>query len=222
MSPTEPYYQELVRHYECCLSQHGATHKGTDWPNAEDLATRFTVMLDLCKPLINQGLYTVLDLGCGYGAFLDYLKTYNFSTLINYKGIDLSFKMIEAAKERHDLSDFEVRDILRDKLLPASYDYIIMNGVFTEKRGLTQIEMESFFLDMIIASFDACRVGIAFNVMNFHVDWFRDELFYLPFDQMVSLLKQHTSRHITIRADYGLYEYTVYVYKQPNNSKYPS
>ena len=49
--------------------------------------------------------------------------------------------------------------------------------------------------------------------MTKHVDWERDDLFHLPFDTLAAVLKKEISRHFVISNDYGLYEYTVYVYK---------
>ena len=60
------------------------------------------------------------------------------------------------------------------------------------------------------------REGLAFNVMSKHVDWERDDLFHLSTDLLLAFLKSELSRHVVIRHDYGLYEYTVYVYREPN------
>jgi hypothetical protein len=50
--------------------------------------------------------------------------------------------------------------------------------------------------------------------MSHHVDWQRDDLFHLPFDTLAAFLRTEVSRHFLFRADYGLYEYTVYVYRE--------
>jgi hypothetical protein len=52
--------------------------------------------------------------------------------------------------------------------------------------------------------------------MSKHVDWEREDLFHLPFDRLTSFLTNRLSRHFVIRHDYGLYEYTTYVYKYAN------
>jgi hypothetical protein len=48
--------------------------------------------------------------------------------------------------------------------------------------------------------------------MSKHVDWEREDLFHLPFDTLAAFLKQELSGNFVIRNDYGLYEYTTYVY----------
>jgi hypothetical protein len=90
-----------------------------------------------------------------------------------------------------------------------------MNGVLTEKRGMTFDAMWEYSQRLLERVYPAARRGIAFNVMSKHVDWERDDLFHLPFDALAAFLRQKLSRHIRFRADYGLYEYTAYVYREP-------
>jgi hypothetical protein len=93
-------------------------------------------------------------------------------------------------------------------------DYVIMNGVLTEKRGLSHEAMQQYMEQLLLRVFPAARVGLAFNVMSKHVDWERSDLFHVPFDAMAAFLKHRLSRHFVFRADYGLYEYTTYVYRE--------
>jgi hypothetical protein len=75
--------------------------------------------------------------------------------------------------------------------------------------------MKDFFEKAIGLLFTKARKGLAFNVMSKHVDWERTDLFHLPYDELAAFLKSKVSRHFVFRADYGLYEYTAYVYQQP-------
>ena len=104
-------------------------------------------------------------------------------------------------------------DILENPENVPEFDYIVMNGVFTEKRELSYNDMLDYFKKLIRAVFEKAKKGIAFNVMSKHVDWEREDLFHLSFDELGSFLKEEISRNFTIRNDYGLYEYTVYIYK---------
>lgn len=54
---------------------------------------------------------------------------------------------------------------------------------------------------------------MAFNVMSKNVDWEREDLFHMPLDELSAFLTSSISRNFIIRNDYGLYEYTVYVYR---------
>jgi len=220
----------LSTHYEQCLAKHGPTYAGMDWPNEKDLDKRFQVMTDVINTNPSKSI-SILDLGCGCGLLLNYIED-NFHHRgsdgqydrtcdvpnIYYRGIDISHEMIKAAKDLHPGwgLDFSQQDILATPLEEKSIDYVIMNGLLTEKLTMSQDEMVAFAKQMIFAAFDACRYGIAFNVMSAHVDYKRDDLFHLPFDELMAFLKDNCSRHVVIRADYGLYEYCVYVYREPN------
>lgn len=211
----DPSYYNIVRHYEECLSKYGASAKGMDWPNEHDLIKRFEVMLGVVRK-DSVCPVSLLDLGCGVGLLIDYLLERGILNDYEYHGIDISEKMIAVASERHSRYNFEARDILVNPLPLQSVDYIIMNGVLTEKRTLNSEEMEEYARLLIKTAFNSCRRGIAFNVMSTHVDWQREYLFHWPLDSVTAFLVAECSRHIVIRMDYGLYEYTVYVYREPN------
>lgn len=208
-------YEIIYKHYENTLKKHGLNHKGMDWPKEEDLLKRFNVMYDLFK-YDKREIGSVLDLGCGIGLFLNYIENLKSSFKINYKGIDISEEMIKGAKAINKEGDFEVRDVLIQPLEKNQYDYIIMNGLMTEKVSLKQEEMIEFAQNIISVAFHAANIGIAFNVMSSHVDWKRDDLFHWELDELVGFLVKNCSRHVKINMDYGLYEYTVYVYKNSN------
>lgn len=209
MSGAQPNYLQLAEHYAACFAQHGATPKGVDWPKAEDALTRQRVMLGV----VRETPASLIDIGCGYGALREVIQADGLS--LEYSGLDLNEPMLEAARARHPGVSFERRDILANPLPESSFDYAVMNGVFTEKRGLSFEAMEEFAQAMILAAFRTCRKGLAFNVMRAQVDWQRDDLFHMPYDRLAEFLTRRVSRHFTFRADYGLYEYTAYVYRNP-------
>jgi SAM-dependent methyltransferase len=221
MTDTIANYFQLSEYYDSCLEKHGATPQGVDWPNQEDLKNRLNIMLDVIKCEDKNETMHILDLGCGYGALVDFLSQYKkLNDLITYTGMDISSKMITAATQQHPDHTFICRDILREPLDDKSYDYIIMNGVFTEKRSLEWHAMYQFMQDLIRAAFKACRKGIAFNVMSQHVDWSNPNLFHCSFNETAAAIISNCSRHFAFRADYGLYEYTAYVYRYPANQQH--
>jgi SAM-dependent methyltransferase len=185
-----------------------------DWPNMNDLLRRFDVMLGVTRGLSTDP-FNIIDVGCGVGLLLDYINDNNHYINCGYTGLDISEQMVNAARERHPESPFWVRDILKNPFPEASHDYVIMNGVLTEKLSLTQEEMEDYAKRIIVEAFRTASKGIAFNVMSNHVDWKRDDLFHWPLDTAVDFMTKYCSRNIVIRMDYGLYEYTIYLYKEP-------
>jgi hypothetical protein len=201
----------IVAHYENCLERHGDSHLGVDWPKPQDVEKRYRVMLDVIHaPLVDPAI--LLDMGCGAAHLYDYLLRNPVANLI-YRGHDISPKFIELCRQKYPEIPFTCGDALEPgQELPAC-DYAVMNGVFTEKRELNHEEMLGYFQVLLTKVFAAATVGVAFNVMSKQVDWERADLFHLSLDELAWFLTRNLSRNFIIRNDYGLYEYTTYLYK---------
>lgn len=210
----EKKYYEIVKHYEDCLDKHGDNHKGVDWPNQDDLEKRYRVMLDVVRfsNFSNEKeSVQLLDFGCGASHLYDFIMKNGMSN-IHYSGLDLSEKFIQLCRNKYPHNRYYCLDILQDKHVLPEYDFIVMNGVFTEKRGLQYEEMLAYFQEMIKKIAAICKIGFAFNVMSKQVDWERDDLFHLSMDKLSEFLCKEVTRDFIIRNDYGLYEYTTYVF----------
>jgi SAM-dependent methyltransferase len=207
-------YRQIVAHYEDCLALHGDNHRGVDWPRAEDVDVRYAVMLGLIEPDAPRPV-TLLDFGCGAGHLLEYIRRRGFPGL-EYHGLDLSDRFVSLCRRKFPGVPFFVADVLEDRLESFEFDYIAMNGVFTEKRSLAHETMWDYARAVLRRTWPTARRGLAFNVISKHVDWERDDLFHLPCDELIAFLKAELSRHCVVRHDYGLFEYTTYVYREAN------
>lgn len=210
-------YSDIVAHYENCYRKYGDNHKGVDWPVEADALRRYQVMLEMISFDTYKKEYpSVLDFGCGLGHMYEYIKKENVK--VNYAGLDMSELFIRSCREKYPERDFYRMDLLaEDNGEPGKYDYIIMNGVFTEKRELSYDEMLLYFQKLIRKAYNYCIHELAFNVMSKDVDWEREDLFHLPLNTLSQFLTKEITRDFIIRYDYGLYEYAVYVYKGRKN-----
>ncbi len=209
---SEPNYLSIVAHYEDCLAKHGDTHLGVDWPNREDALKRYRVMLEVIRPTAPAQKITLLDFGCGASHLYEYIRSCG-PAQIEYAGLDLSEQFVRLAQSKFPANKYYCLDVLDAQASLPQFDYVVMNGVFTEKRELTFAAMLAYFKRLVTQVFAHARTGLAFNVMSKQVDWERDDLFHLPLDTLADFLTKELSRNFVIRNDYGLYEYTAYVYK---------
>jgi SAM-dependent methyltransferase len=207
-------YEKIKKHYEDCLEKYGDNNLGVDWPKIEDVATRYVVMLELLNHNKKKdGDVTLLDFGCGTAHLLEFISNNEYNNIV-YSGLDISQKFIDVASKKFPNSIFFCEDILEESNKIPNFDFIVMNGVFTEKRELTFDEMWDFFVKLISVIFNKCNLGFAFNIMSKNVDWEREDLFHVPLDLLSKYLCDNITRNFIIRNDYGLYEYTVYVLKK--------
>ena len=206
-------YLEIIKHYESCLEKHGDTHLGVDWPTQADVNKRYKVMLELIKYEQDIENTTLLDFGCGTAHLLEYIINNKYH-YIKYSGLDISSKFISICKSKYKGNDFYCGDLLEKDFNLNMFDFVVLNGVFTEKIDMSFDEMWNYFTKLITKVYDLSNKGIAFNVMSKQVDWERDDLFHVPLDLISEFLCKNLSRNFVIRNDYGLYEYTVYIYKK--------
>jgi len=210
-------YRSIFRHYENCYKTHGDNCKGVDWPNEDDVRKRYQVMLDVVRfdsSSSPEEKYSILDFGCGLGHLYDYMRQINCPHA--YSGVDISDIFVSECRRKYPGLPFIRLDLLNEDY-PEDLkkpDYIILNGVFTEKCDLDYPQMKEFFEALISKVYGLCKKGIAFNVMSKDVDWERDDLFHLPLNELSRFLTTELTRDFIIRNDYGLYEYTTYVYKR--------
>ena len=169
-------------------------------------------MLELVRDVTTPA--SLLDFGCGashlYPVLLDERSN------LSYAGLDASHAFCELSRSKYPGNRYYCLDVLAEPEASPEHDYVVMNGVFTEKRALTHEQMLNYFQKVIKVVYGKARNGIAFNVMSKLVDWERDDLFHLGLEDLTSFLVKELGRNFVIRNDYGLYEYTVYVYKDAN------
>ena len=208
-------YLKIANYYNKAFNEHGNTPKGLAWDNQKNLDKRYEVMHDLVKyPIPATPSTTILDFGCGYGGFYKWLKEHEKN--IKYTGIDINKDLVKKARELYSEGCFYEEDILNTENFNSlqKFDYVICNGTFTVKDTLTQEEMTTFMCSVLEKLWIKTNEGIAFNVMSKLVDWERNDLFHVSMDQLCQWLVDNLSRNFIIKNDYGLYEYTIYVYKK--------
>jgi SAM-dependent methyltransferase len=197
-------------HYAASFARHGATSRGVDWGEQSDVDLRYAKMLEVIEPHCATGKpVRVLDVGCGYGGLLDYVKSRRI--VVDYIGIDLVPEMIEHARERHPDALFTVGDILSSND-PLDVDYAICNGILTLKLESSILDMDRFARRLICKMFSIVRRGIAFNLMSTHVNFSVPNLYYKSPVEILAFCGE-LSRRFRLDHAYPLYEYTAYVYR---------
>ncbi len=204
-------YLMIADHYRKCIDQHGDSHLGVDWPKVEDVNKRYQVMLEILQKDRSPNI-ALLDFGCGTSHLYEYMQQHGYGHL-RYAGLDILDKSVEVAKKKYPKNAYYCLDILNTTSDLPMFDYIVMNGVFTQKAGLSSEEMFSFLKRLLSKIFLSANKGTAFNVMSKQVDWEKEGNFHLGLDIISEYITKELSQNFVIRHDYGLHEYTVYVYK---------
>jgi len=122
--------------------------------------------------------------------------------------------MIYEARRRLPHVDFYVGDVLNHREHWMKADYVLASGLFYVKGRASNTYWWKFVQSMIERMYQLAKYGIAFNIMTSYVDFKAPHFFYLSPETMMKYCCNQLSPRVTIRHDYPLYEYTVYVYKK--------
>jgi len=201
--------KKIIDYFDNTLSTHGTTPKGVDWNSDVPQNLRFDQLLKV----INDGEnFSILDYGCGYGAFLTYIleKGYNFS---KYIGFDISESMIHEAnslfsdnKEAYFTSQLdEIKNI----------DYVIASGVFNMKLDTPYNEWTEYVIKNLTIMNNIALSGFAITFLTKYSDKdkMRSDLYYADPCLLFDHCKQQFSKNVAILHDYGAYDFTLIVRK---------
>ena len=204
---------KLQAHYAGCFANHGPTVQGVDWgSDAERHLASQRRMLAVMRHG-EAGTPTrpsLLDVGCGYGNLYELAR--ELKVEVDYHGIDLCADMVTAARTRHPAAGWHVGDLL-GFAKPRSFDYLVSNGVLTQKLDVSFPDMDRYARSLVRAMFDACRCGIAFNVMTTRVNFTQSHLYYKNPVELLGWCMEEITPCVRLDHGYRAYDYTLYLYR---------
>lgn len=206
----DPISKALGQHYSEKFSQHGPSSQGVDWGADEArMFLRYDKMLSVMNCVAGTRP-SLLDVGCGYGGLQSYAISKNID--LDYTGIDVAGNMIEWATANAPAGSFIHGDIL-DYKFEREFDYVVCNGILTQKLAAAALEMDHFAHQLIRRMFSLSRIGIAFNVMTTKVNYYSNNLYYRNPAELLSWCLSEITPHVKLDHSYPLFEYTIYLYR---------
>ena len=208
---TTELLNDVARYYAGKLAAHGESPRGVDWNGKEGQLLRFE---QLCRLIpVGQRDFSLLDLGCGYGAMLEFLQP-RYAGL-RYLGIDVAANMADAARRRHAR---HAHAQFGTAVPPdAVLDYAVASGIFNVRLQHNEEAWQAHVLATLDLLDRSSRQGFAFNCLTSYSDEDRkrSELYYADPCWLFDLCKRRYARQVALLHDYGLYEFTLLVRKQP-------
>ena len=135
---------ETTRFYESHVRRFGYGYRALGFGRRSSQEKRFGALAGLGK---FDGA-TLLDVGCGFGDLLAWLRARGVQA--RYTGLDLTVSMVERCRRR--FADGEARFLVGDALTwqpDAQYDYVIASGIFgynaKDTRARIQPTLERLF-----------------------------------------------------------------------------
>jgi SAM-dependent methyltransferase len=195
-------------YYSTRLRQQGPNARGADWRDHEGQTLRFAQLIDITR---GKKTGSLAELGCGYGALVDWLRHHGYR--LSYTGYDVSREMIEAASSRLNGSPDIAFQLGSAPNHPT--DYVIASGIFNVRLDYDNETWQAHVIDTIETMAETAQLGFAFNCLTSYSDPDRMQphLFYADPAWMLTHCIQRYGRNVALRHDYGLFEFTMLVWK---------
>ena len=189
--------------FETRLADSGATARGVFWRSEEGQKIRFEVLARVLEG--DGGPFTINDLGCGYGAFFDYLASRLGNRLARFAGTDIAPGMIARAKER--IADPRAV-FVRGLAAGEDADYSFASGTFNMCLQAKPAEWIDYVETSLVHLYGRSRRALAFNMLN-GADKMREGLYYANPERYAALCRGLGAK-VEIVADYPLDEWTIF------------
>ena len=169
--------------YLQAYEKHGVSAKGVHWNSKKSQYIRFEILTSFLKDIKNS---SIIDIGCGFGEYLNFLDSKNLEPNI-YLGIDCEDFLIKIAKERFPKNIFLKCDFLKQEIPNA--DYLICSGSFN-------ILTSKDLIKGIKNCFEASSKGFVFNFLTE-----KESIHRLEFTEVLDFCKTLTPK-VSIRNNY--------------------
>ncbi len=148
--------KRIIDRHRDALLRFGYSPNALYWSTRKNQELRFQILLEIGIPPDSS----VLDVGCGFGDFYDYMQRQGIET--NYTGIDLSAELIEKGRELNPTANFFCGDLFDFKPAAQSHDYVVLSGALNEAMN----DDGEYAKRVITTMYQSCRKGLAFNLLN--------------------------------------------------------
>lgn len=194
----------ITRLYEDSLATHGIKPLAVGWRDEDSHRLRFR---KLSSVIDDAHGVRVNDLGCGYGAFYEYLIDVGVNVRL-FRGYDISEKMVSLAKGRVPNGEF-----ILGNAIDKEADYSFASGIFNVRLQESEEKWKQHIEQTLSNMFDFSTKGFAFNLLSTYVDYQEPHLFYGDPLYFFDFCKRRFSRSVSLLHDYPLFEWTILVRK---------
>jgi SAM-dependent methyltransferase len=208
MGDDRRYLQMAAEHFSLRFNESGESARGVDWDCGAGEELRFA---QLCRVIDATVPYSINDIGCGYGALVEFLA--RAGDEFSYHGLDVASLMIEAARLRHEGKPNRRFSCSAQLDMPA--DYTVASGIFHMRFGRSAEEMAEYQLRTLDMMERMSTRGFSFNCFSscYAADRQRHHLYYSDPRQLLDHCMQRYSAQVALLHDYDPLEFTIVVRK---------
>ena len=201
-----PNFSDLIDSYRSLFKEFGYSPKSLGWKNGKQFL-RFHQLTSLWD-LENS---TWLDVGCGFGDFIKFLRSSEIDNF-NYMGIDIVSEFVNLAKIHYPNPNCNfINEPFLESNFIKTYDYVIASGTFNSQ--IDGINGYEYIENNIVKMYNLCNKAIAIDFITDKVNFKHEHNFNSNPERILSLAYD-LSKRVVLRNDYFPFEFAVIIFKE--------
>ena len=154
--------REIAATFNSRFDAYGPTPEASLWFNKSRQLARFSKLTEAIVSRVSNTEFTIGDVGCGYGGFLDYLATHNSEIGFKYYGYDIADRVIAYCSKNLQTAN---ATFLHRSRPSRKADFHVMSGTYNYAPNMEVGPWRSYMRDEIKHIFSATNKYIVFNLM---------------------------------------------------------
>ena len=154
--------REIAATFNSRFDAYGPTPEASLWFNKSRQLARFSKLTEAIVSRVSNNEVTIGDVGCGYGAFLDYLAKHNSEIRFKYYGYDIADRVIAYCSKNLQTANATFWHRSRPT---RKADFHVMSGTYNYAPNMGVGPWRSYMRDEIKHIFSATNKCIVFNLM---------------------------------------------------------
>ena len=154
--------REIAATFNSRFGAYGPTPEASLWFNKSRQLARFSKLKEAIVSRVSNTEFTIGDVGCGYGGFLDYLTTHHRDIGFKYYGYDIADKFIAYCSKNLQTAN---ATFLHRSRPTRKADFHVMSGTYNYAPKMGVGTWRSYMRDEIKYIFSATNKCIVFNLM---------------------------------------------------------
>ena len=156
------FEKKVADEYDSRFIMYGAQPKSSLWFSEQRQILRFDLIINCIKRNSVPRHFSVNDIGCGYGGFLQRLKSNFNNDRFSYAGFDLAKSPIEYCERKYANKGA----YFSSSGTPSEMaDYSVMSGTFNYAPGLTVNAWRDYLFTSLNSIWNLTRRSMIFNLM---------------------------------------------------------
>ena len=151
---------EIAEIYNERFLKLGPTPEASMWFSKTRQIARFDVIFNQLKLLHQRNSISISDIGCGYGAFLEYLSEKKIDEELSYYGYDVCPEVIKFCKKKY----FERASFYTKSVPIHKTDFVIMSGTFNFFPNQNYNAWKVYFFNSLKLLWSEAKCAMIFNL----------------------------------------------------------